>query len=280
VILNERIHRENGQTEQFPSPWLPWRSVRYYDHKCCAIEDRAICSCFCTFLLSLVGMGIDLGHVKYVIHWAMAKSVEGFYQESGRAGRDGKNALSILYYSKDDASKFAFLIKKNQESKRRKKGAAANSRKESDAGLAALQGMIDYCTKACCRRQFLLKHFGETIDSKTVCKKTCDYCQDPKKVANAIEMSQVVKQAAAGFRRSKFFSTTTKTKAAWDGQWDQPHGSSFSDEEDIGNFSSDWDDGIESQGIQDASSLESSHKAPLSTRFSKASDILGKFEVG
>lgn len=58
-------------------------------------------------------MGIDLPHVRYVCHWTMAKSLEGFYQESGRGGRDGKQSLSILYYSKDDASKFAFLVKKN-----------------------------------------------------------------------------------------------------------------------------------------------------------------------
>ena len=84
-------------------------------------------------------MGIDLPHVRYVIHWTIAKSLDGvsrelsllfsvylyvinllsfplqFYQESGRGGRDGEAALSIVYYSKDDAGKFSFLLKMNAE---------------------------------------------------------------------------------------------------------------------------------------------------------------------
>lgn len=93
------------------------------------------------------GMGIDLAHVRYVLHWSMSKTVEGFYQESGRAGRDGLRSKSILYYSKDDASKFAFLIRKNFE-RNQAQGRKSNT---DDHSLDALNKMVEFCTLSCCR---------------------------------------------------------------------------------------------------------------------------------
>jgi len=84
------------------------------------------------------GMGIDLAHVRYVIHWSMAKTVDGFYQESGRAGRDGHDALSVLYYSKEDYDRFEFIIAKSAQAK----GA---SRASSKNPLEGLQQMRNYC---------------------------------------------------------------------------------------------------------------------------------------
>ena len=134
-------------------------------------------------------MGIDLPHVRYVLHWSMSKSIEGFYQESGRAGRDTKQALSILYYSKSDADKFTFLIKSNLE--RKKMNALANNDTVSEAdaskSLEAIQKMINYCTDASCRRQMILDHFGEINKSVSICKGTCDYCHDPDKYEEAMK---------------------------------------------------------------------------------------------
>ena len=140
------------------------------------------------------GMGIDLAHVRYVIHWSMSKSVEGFYQESGRAGRDGLASKSILYYSRDDASKFQFLIRKNAE--RRANSDTNNSNKNNsnkldEVSMEALERMIEYCTQPCCRRKYILNHFGEEIEPKTVCKKTCDYCLDPQKMERAMNKTMV-----------------------------------------------------------------------------------------
>lgn len=135
------------------------------------------------------GMGIDLAHVRYVIHWSMSKSIEAFYQESGRAGRDGLEAKSILYFSNDEASKYAFLIRKAAEDKAKK---SKNPMQQADdRNLDDLQKMVDYCMMQCCRRQFLLKHFGEDIDPKIICHKTCDYCINPSNVIKAQEASSV-----------------------------------------------------------------------------------------
>lgn len=104
------------------------------------------------------GMGIDLPHCRYVVHWCMSKTVEGFYQESGRCGRDGLPAKSLLYYSKDDASKFAFIMRKASERKETNGTKTGSTSSDTERSLEGLRKMKDYCTKLCCRRQFLLSH--------------------------------------------------------------------------------------------------------------------------
>ena len=171
------------------------------------------------------GMGVDLPHVRYVIHWNISKSLEGFCkfplcvsrkdfqellanqindrnradQESGRAGRDGKEAKSIVYFSKDDASLFSFLVKKNAERKASKEGARVQQQR-ADNRLVEIECMTRFCTIAGCRRKFVLAHFGETIDAATVCKKTCDYCRNPGKVSREIQASECM-SAVIGSRK-------------------------------------------------------------------------------
>ena len=157
------------------------------------------------------GMGVDLAHVRYVVHWSLPKTVEGFYQESGRSGRDLKPAVSVLYYSKDDASRFAYIIRTS---------ATPKNKDSSERALEALELMVNYCVLPACRRQFLLQHFGEIIQPNKVCQKTCDYCQDPKKVARAIQASLVVKDVM----RYKRGPIVKHKGPEWDGQWQRPHG--------------------------------------------------------
>ena len=105
------------------------------------------------------GMGIDKSNVRFVIHYSISKSMENFYQESGRAGRDDKTAKCILYYKFQDAFRQATMVFTEQ------------------TGLDNLYGMLEYCLDMkTCRRKLISKHFGEAWDPVD-CNKMCDNCQ-------------------------------------------------------------------------------------------------------
>ncbi|GMI14828.1 hypothetical protein TrVE_jg9016 [Triparma verrucosa] len=143
------------------------------------------------------GMGIDLDCVRYVVHWNIAKTVEGFYQESGRAGRDGHPSRSILYYAKKDASAFAWLINKTMKADKKKDPSAPNNK------LEALENMIEYCVGDLpkkCRRAYLLNHFGEQI-SKSACGKTCDYCRDPEGTESSMRAALATRSSGGTFTK-------------------------------------------------------------------------------
>eukprot|EP00934_Nitzschia_sp_Nitz4_P009034 Nitzschia sp. Nitz4//scaffold127_size64804//57851//60422//NITZ4_006188-RA/size64804-processed-gene-0.23-mRNA-1//1//CDS//3329534786//9024//frame0 len=158
------------------------------------------------------GMGIDLPHVRYVVHWTLPKTVEGFYQESGRAGRDGKASYSMLYFSKDDVRKFQFLLRMQSENSKNKDSVALERK------LDGLEQMTKYCTTPQCRRNMLVQHFGgDPVD----CKKTCDYCKNPDKIKRAIESALIVEDVLRNSRG--FGGRNAKGQKEWNGQWEGPH---------------------------------------------------------
>lgn len=120
------------------------------------------------------GMGIDKQDVRFVVHWSIPKSFEGYYQEVGRAGRDGKAALCILFYAREERDRVAWRMSKDTGSNNLNDGGKEAQVKRR---MESFQKLVAYCeVTGRCRHAIISEFFGE--QSTPECDCACDFCKE------------------------------------------------------------------------------------------------------